>query len=62
MSTRQEARPETAPRSNLLIKPLAPVYATAEPYALPLLRVVTGPWFLPHGLPKSPISAERQHF
>ncbi|MFW6077704.1 MAG: DoxX family protein [Hyphomicrobiales bacterium] len=52
MSTRQEATQDTTPESSLLVKPLAPVYAAAEPYALPLLRVVTGLWFLPHGIPK----------
>ena len=52
MSTRADLRQESTPYSNLLIKPLAPVYAAAEPYALPLLRVVTGLWLLPHGIPK----------
>ena len=52
MSTRQETRQETTPDSNLMIKPLAPVYAATEPYALPLLRVVAGLWLLPHGIPK----------
>lgn len=49
MTTRQDSTQETP---EPLIKPLAPVYAAAEPYALPLLRVVAGLWFLPHGLPK----------
>ena len=48
MSTRQEMTPD----SDLMIKSLAPVYAATEPYALPLLRVVTGLWLLPHGIPK----------
>jgi putative oxidoreductase len=48
MSTRQD----TTTESNFVIKPLAPVYAAAEPYMLPLLRIVTGLWLLPHGLPK----------
>ena len=52
MSTRLETRQETAPRSNLIIKQLAPLYAAAEPFGLPLLRIVTGLWLLPHGLPK----------
>ena len=52
MSTRHDLRQETTLRSNLLVKPLAPIYAAAEPYALPLLRVVTGLWLLPHGIPK----------
>lgn len=52
MSMREELRQDTTPRSDLLIKPLAPVYAATEPYALPLLRVVTGLWLLPHGIPK----------
>jgi putative oxidoreductase len=45
-------RQETTPHSNLLIKPLASVYAATEPYVLPLLRIVTGLWLLPHGIPK----------
>lgn len=52
MSTTQDLRQETTPHPNLLVKPLAPVYAAAEPYALPVLRVVTGLWLLPHGIPK----------
>lgn len=52
MSLRQETRQGTTADSNFYIRPLAPVYAAAEPYALPLLRVVTGLWLLPHGLPK----------
>jgi putative oxidoreductase len=52
MSTTQETRQETTPDSNLMIKSLAPVYAAAEPYVLPLLRVITGLWLLPHGIPK----------
>ena len=52
MSMRQDARQDTTQRSTLLIKPLAPVYAATEPYALPLLRIVTGLWLLPHGIPK----------
>ena len=52
MSMRPGTRQETTPRSNLVVGQLAPVYAAAEPYALPLLRVVTGLWLLPHGLPK----------
>jgi putative oxidoreductase len=43
---------EETTQSNLIIKPLAPVYAAAEPYVLPLLRVITGLWLLPHGIPK----------
>jgi putative oxidoreductase len=45
-------RQDTTDRSDVLIKPLAPVYAAAEPYVLPMFRVVTGLWLLPHGLPK----------
>ena len=52
MSTRADLRQETTRRSDILIKPLAPVYAAAEPYALPVLRIVTGLWLLPHGIPK----------
>lgn len=52
MTMRQDTRQDTSPQNRLLIKPMAPVYAAAEPYALPLLRIVTGLWFLPHGLPK----------
>jgi len=52
MSMRPEMRQETTADSNFYIRPLAPVYAAAEPYVLPLLRVVTGLWLLPHGLPK----------
>ena len=52
MSMRQDTRQDTTPPARLLIKPMAPVYAAVEPYALPLLRIVTGLWFLPHGLPK----------
>jgi len=52
MSMGQDARQDTTPQSNLWIKPLAPVYAATEPYALPLLRIVTGLWLLPHGIPK----------
>lgn len=48
MTTREDATPQ----SNLVIKPLAPVYAAAEPYMLPMLRIVTGLWLLPHGWPK----------
>lgn len=52
MSTRADMRQERTGQSDVLIKPLAPVYAAAEPYALPVLRVVTGLWLLPHGIPK----------
>lgn len=47
MTTRQDMTQDTT-----LIKPLAPVYAAAEPYTLPMLRIVAGLWLLPHGLPK----------
>jgi putative oxidoreductase len=52
MSTRQDLRQETTPDSKYLVRPLAPIYAAAEPYALPILRIVTGLWLLPHGIPK----------
>ena len=48
----QETRQDTAPHSNLIIKQLGPVYAAAEPFSLPLLRIVTGLWLLAHGVPK----------
>jgi putative oxidoreductase len=52
MSMREEARQETTPQSDLVIKPLAPVYAAAEPYVMALFRVITGLWLLPHAMPK----------
>ena len=52
MSMRQETRQETTPQPNLIIRQLAPLYAAAEPFGLPLLRIVTGLWLLPHGVPK----------
>ncbi len=52
MSTREETRRDSTAQSEYVIKPLAPVYAAAEPYVLPMFRVVTGLWLLPHGLPK----------
>lgn len=52
MTMSSNLRQETTPDANLMFRPLAPVYAAAEPYALPLLRIVTGLWLLPHGVPK----------
>lgn len=52
MSMRQDTSQDTTPPAQLLIKQMAPVYAAVEPYGLPLLRIVTGLWFLPHVIPK----------
>lgn len=52
MSTREETRRGSTAQSEYVIKPLAPLYAAAEPYVLPMFRVVTGLWLFPHGLPK----------
>jgi len=38
--------------SHLIIPPLAGLYDGLRPLTLPVLRVVAGLWFLPHGLQK----------